>query len=414
MRLLKTIFLEFWREVDRWLWIIGLFLSLAGVALIYSSTQMSPDPAEQNLYLKQLFWIALGLIAFWVVYTLPFRFFEAFAYLFYAVSILALIGVFFLGSTRLGATRWYDLGLLNLQPSELAKIATVFALARFLSYSSKYQSNIPKRLLPAIFLAALPMLLILRQPDLGTSLVFFAIFMAMLFWSSIPAVYLFFIISPVLSLLAALHWVSWGLFFVLLLVILYLVRPGGLFSTAVTTVNLLAGMIMPLVWNRLHDYQKLRILIFLDPNRDPRGAGYQIIQSKIAVGSGGLLGKGYMSGSQTKLAFLPEQHTDFIFSVVGEEFGFLGVLALIGLFGYLIYRGIEYAHRARNTFASFTALGITAVLVFQVLVNIGMTIGLMPVTGLPLPLVSYGGTSMITSWIMLGLLAGIGRRWQEY
>ncbi|MCI0406754.1 MAG: rod shape-determining protein RodA, partial [candidate division Zixibacteria bacterium] len=295
-----------------------------------------------------------------------------------------------------------------------AKIATVFALARFLTYSSKYEANITKRLLPAVFLAFVPMLLILRQPDLGTSLVFFAIFLAMIFWSSIPAIYLFFIISPVLSLLAALHWVSWGLFFVLLLVVLYLVRPGGFFSTVTVTVNLLAGMIMPLVWNRLLDYQKLRILIFLDPNRDPRGAGYQIIQSKIAVGSGGLLGKGYMAGTQTKLAFLPEQHTDFIFSVVGEEFGFLGVLALIALFGYLIYRGIDYAHKARNTFASFTALGITAVLVFQVLVNIGMTIGLMPVTGLPLPLVSYGGTSMITSWIMLGILAGIGRRRQEY
>ncbi|MGE5693517.1 MAG: rod shape-determining protein RodA [Candidatus Zixiibacteriota bacterium] len=414
MRAIKTVILEFWNEVDRWLWTIGVILSLSGVALIYSSTHMSPNPVEQDLYLKQLFWIVLGLVAFWIVYVLPFRFFEAFAYLFYAAAILALVGVFFLGSTRLGATRWYDLGFLNLQPSELAKIATVFALARFLAYSSKYETNISKRLLPALFLALLPMLLILRQPDLGTSLVFFAIFLAMLFWSSIPAIYLFFIISPALSLLAALHWVSWGLFFILLLVVLYLVRPGGFFSTATVTVNLLAGMIMPLVWNRLHDYQKLRILIFLDPNRDPRGAGYQIIQSKIAVGSGGLLGKGYMGGTQTKLAFLPEQHTDFIFSVVGEEFGFLGVLALLALFGYLIYRGIDYAQKARNSFASFTALGITAVLTFQVLVNVGMTIGLMPVTGLPLPLVSYGGTSMITSWIMLGVLAGIGRRRYEY
>lgn len=414
MRPVKTVLREFWNDVDRWIWIIGLFLSLVGVALIYSATHASPDPSEHSLYLKQIFWIGIGLAAFWLVYLLPLRFFEAFAYFFYAVSLCALIGVFLLGSTRLGATRWYALGPLNLQPSELAKLATVFALARFLAYSSKYETNHPKRLLPAAFLAGVPMLLILRQPDLGTSLVFFAIFMAMLFWSSIPAVYLFFVISPILSLLAAFHWISWGLFFILLLTVLYLVRPGGFFSTAVTVVNLLAGMVMPLVWNRLHDYQKLRILIFLDPNRDPRGAGYQIIQSKIAVGSGGLFGKGYMAGTQTKLAFLPEQHTDFIFSVVGEEFGFLGVLILIALFGYIIYRGIDYAYKARNSFASFTALGITAVLVFQVMVNIGMTVGLMPVTGLPLPLVSYGGTSMITSWVMLGLLANIGRRWLEY
>src|SRR5262245_49011553 len=167
MRAIKTVILEFWNEVDRRLWAIGLILSLSGVALIYSSTHLSPNPAEQDLYLKQLFWIALGLVAFWITYLLPFRFFEAFAYLFYVVTILALVGVYFLGSTRLGATRWYALGPLNLQPSELAKIATVFALARFLAYSSKYEMNIPKRLLPALLLAFVPMLLILRQPDLG-------------------------------------------------------------------------------------------------------------------------------------------------------------------------------------------------------------------------------------------------------
>ncbi len=414
MRPPKIILQEFWKEIDRWLWISGLILSFAGVALIYSSTHLSPNPSEHNLYLKQLIWIFLGLVFFWGVYNIPPRFFQAFAYVFYFLSLSALVAVFFLGSTRLGATRWYALGPLNLQPSELAKIATVLATARFLASSSKYPANSLKRLLPAMFLVFLPMLLILRQPDLGTSLVFFAIFLAMLFWSSIPPIYLFFVISPILSLIAAFHWISWGLFFVLLLVTLYWVRPGGFFSTGVTLLNLLSGMFLPLVWNKLHDYQKMRILIFLDPNRDPRGAGYQIIQSKIAVGSGGLLGKGYMAGTQTKLAFLPEQHTDFIFSVVGEEFGFIGVIILIALFGYMIYRGLEYAAKARNSFASFTALGITAVLVFQFLVNIGMTIGLMPVTGLPLPFVSYGGTSMITSWIMLGLLAGIAKRWQEY
>jgi rod shape determining protein RodA len=414
MRSPQVVLKEFWSEVDRWLWITGLFLCAWGVMLIYSATHFSPDPLEENLYLKQIFWIGLGLVAFWATYLVPLRFFEAFSYLFYIIATAALIGVFFIGSTRLGATRWYDLGVLNLQPSELAKVATVFALARFLAYSSKYQASSLRRLFPAMFLAFVPMLLILRQPDLGTSLVFFAIFLAMLFWSSLPAVYLFFIISPMVSLMAAFHWVSWGLFFVLLLVALYWVRPGGFFSTGVTLANLLSGMIMPLVWNRLHDYQKMRILIFLDPNRDPRGAGYQIIQSKIAVGSGGLVGKGYMAGTQTKLAFLPEQHTDFIFSVVGEEFGFVGVVLLLALFGYLIYRGIDYASKARNSFSSFTALGITAVLTFQGLVNIGMTIGLMPVTGLPLPFVSYGGTSMITSWIMLGLLANIGRHWQDY
>ena len=173
-------------------------------------------------------------------------------------------------------------------------------------------------------------------------------------------------------------------------------------------------MITPLIWNRLHDYQKDRIIVFLDPGRDPQGAGYQIIQSKIAIGSGGLLGKGYLQGSQTKLAFLPHQHTDFVFSVLGEELGFWGSLMLLGLFSFMIIKGILIANKARNAFASNAALGITSILAFQMLVNIGMTVGFLPVTGLPMPFVSYGGSSMLSSWIVVGLLLAIHYRWYEY
>ena len=168
------------------------------------------------------------------------------------------------------------------------------------------------------------------------------------------------------------------------------------------------------MWNRLADYQKLRILTFLDPGRDPRGAGYQIIQSKIAVGSGGLVGKGYLEGSQSQLEFLPERHTDFIFSVLGEEFGFIGTMVVVALFAFIFYSGIKIAARCRSKFTSYLAWGAVTILVFQFFVNVGMTLGLMPVTGLPLPLLSYGGTSQILSWVLIGLLVLADYNWTEY
>jgi rod shape determining protein RodA len=199
-----------------------------------------------------------------------------------------------------------------------------------------------------------------------------------------------------------------------LMFILYRLRLNFLLSVSFLLFNLAFGMITPLVWNRLHDYQKDRIIIFLDPGKDPQGAGYQILQSKIAIGSGGILGKGYLQGTQTKLAFLPHQHTDFVFSVLGEEFGLWGALVLLGLFSFLLIRGISIAYKSRNNFSSNVALGITGIFAFQMLVNIGMTIGFLPVTGLPLPFVSYGGSSLLSSWILVGILLAIHYRWYEY
>ncbi|MFQ6033100.1 MAG: rod shape-determining protein RodA, partial [Candidatus Zixiibacteriota bacterium] len=329
------------------------------------------------------------------------------------IAVGTLLLILMLGSSKMGAVRWFSLGGLNIQPSEFAKIATIFALARYLAYSKCSIYNF-RWLAVVLAITLLPALLILRQPDLGTSLVFLAILICMLFWAGVPIFYLFLIVSPFISLLCASHWLAWALFFLLLIFLLYRLRLNFLFSVGFLLCNLAFGMITPLVWNRLHDYQKDRIIVFLDPGKDPQGAGYQIIQSKIAVGSGGLLGKGYLEGTQTKLAFLPHQHTDFVFSVLGEEFGFLGTLVLLGLFGFLIIKGIIIAQRTRNAFASNVALGITSILAFQMLVNIGMTLGFLPVTGLPLPFVSYGGSSMVLSWILVGLLLAIHHRWYEY
>jgi len=401
------------KEFDLTLFVLALVLSLIGVLLIYSAKYHSDNLVERGIYLKQIMWIFLGVAACCLVFFVPLRFYEVFSYLLYFISLLTLLVILLVGSARMGAVRWISVGGFNIQPSEFAKIVTIFPLARFLAYSKRSIYNI-RWLASVLAIMLLPALLVLKQPDLGTSLVFFAILITMLFWAGVPLFYLFLIVSPVLSLICAFNWLSWAIFFLILIALLYRVKPTFVFSLGFILLNLTTGMITPLVWNRLHDYQKQRILVFLDPGRDPLGAGYQIIQSKVAIGSGGLVGKGFLQGSQTKLAFLPHQHTDFVFSVLGEEFGLWGGIILLGLFTFLIAKGIMIAQKARNTFASYVAIGLTTILGFQMLVNIGMSLGVMPVTGLPLPLVSYGGSSMLTSWVVVGILLAINSRWFDY
>ena len=401
------------REIDLSLFIAALILCLIGVMLIYSAKHHSDSPAERAIYVKQMVWILLGILICALTFSIPLRFYEIFSYVLYFLSLLTLVLILMVGSSKMGAARWISLGGFNIQPSEFAKIATIFPLARYLAYSKRSIYSF-RWLASVVGLALLPALLILKQPDLGTSLVFFAILISMLFWSGVPLLYLLLIISPVISLISAFHWISWALFFLVLILLLHRLRLTFVFSVGFLLLNLAFGMITPLVWNKLHDYQKQRIIVFLDPGRDPQGAGYQIIQSKVAIGSGGLGGKGYLEGSQTKLAFLPHQHTDFVFSVLGEEFGLWGSMILLGLFAFLIVKGILIAQKARNTFAGNVAVGLVAVTGFQMLVNIGMTLGVMPVTGLPLPFVSYGGSSMLLNWTLLGILLAINSRWFEY
>ncbi len=401
------------KEFDLTLFILALVLSLIGVLLIYSAKYYSDNLVERGIYLKQVIWILLGMGVCFLVFFIPLRFYEVFSYLLYFLSLLALLLILLIGATRMGAARWISMGGFNIQPSEFAKIATVFLLARFLTYSKRNIYSV-KWLAGVMAIVLPPALLVLKQPDLGSSLVFFAVLITMLFWAGVPLFYLFLIVSPVLSLICAFHWLSWAIFFLILIALLYRVKPTLLFSLGFVLLNLTTGIITPLVWNRLHDYQKQRILVFLDPGRDPLGAGYQIIQSKVAIGAGGLWGKGFLQGSQTKLAFLPHQHTDFVFSVLGEEFGLWGGIILLGLFAFLIARGVMIAQKARNTFASNVAIGLTTILGFQMLVNIGMSLGVMPVTGLPLPLVSYGGSSMLASWMVIGILLAVNARWFDY
>lgn len=399
------------RAFDPKIFLPALLLSVIGVVLIYAATYYSPSPDIKNLYQKQLIWLLAGVVVCLIVFFVPLRIHEAFAYVYYFLALFLL--VFLLVSSGKSGSRWFHFGVLNIQPAEPAKIAVVLAVSRFLAFGKPRLDEF-RWVFVVLLMTLIPAGLVLIQPDLGSSLVFLAVFFAMILWSGMPIGRIVLIITPVISMIAALHWLSWAVFFALLLVLILVSRvrigQGVFFLFA----NLATGMFTPLIWNNLHDYQKMRIITFLDPGQDPRGAGYQIIQSKIAVGAGGLFGQGFLQGTQTKLNFLPERHTDFIFSVLAEQFGFFGCLLILILFTLLIYRGFAVAMKTRNEFYGYVACGFATIMVFQALINIGMTVGLTPVTGLPLPFVSYGGSSLIFFWAVTGFLLAFNRDWQEY
>lgn len=401
------------RELDWHVISAALALSVIGIFLIMSAQFYAESEVQKAFFQKQIVWLAISLIVFSIVINLPLRLFDLTAYLLLGTALILLVLVLFVGSSRMGANRWISLGPINFAPSDIAKLAVLLALSRFFAYT-KFTSHSKRRLAISACMTIIPVMLILKQPDLGTSLVFWVILFALWFWSGLSPLYMVLIVSPLISTLAASHWLAWSVYLAVLLIFLFLFRPGLLFSVVTVVTNLAFGMLTPYVWNGLADYQKLRILTFLDPGRDPRGAGYQIIQSKIAIGSGGLWGKGYLGGSQSRLDFLPEPHTDFVFSVLGEELGLWGCLMVMFLFGVIFYRCIRIASRCRSKFASNIVIGAGAILLFQFFVNIGMTLGFMPVTGLPLPFLSYGGTSLVMTWTLIGLIVLADYNWQEY
>lgn len=389
---------------------LALALSLLGVTLIFSARH-SLD-GSTDFYLRQLMWIALSLVVFLAVIRIPIRFYEVFAYPIFGLAVLLLVAVLFVGKGVGGSVRWFDFGSVKFQPSEWAKLAAVVAAARFLSSNRPHSPRF--KLLILGLICGLPALLVLREPDLGTAMVFGAIFVGLALWSKIPLWSLALLLTPFVSLVAASNVWAWLAYLVILLGALVVVRPGLWPAIGMATMNIAAGISTPFLWSKLHHYQQLRILTFLDPSRDPHGAGYQIIQSKVAIGAGGLLGRGFLEGTQTHLKFLPAQHTDFIFAVLGEEFGFLGTTVTLALFALLVIRGYWFAHRTRNRFGSYVAAGLTSVLLFHILVNIGMTLGVLPVTGLPLPFLSYGGTFLLAIWAQVAIIQVVAERWQEY
>ncbi len=402
-----TRLLEKW-AVDPPLVVAIVILTLFGIAMVYSAGVVNiPDPVTARAWIRQLQWFAIALVAFSVLSRVPLRWIEWVAVPSYVVSVLLLAATLVIGTgrgTAAGVKSWIDLGPIGFQPAEIAKIATVLVVARLLSQRDEPLSSMRDLLAPSA-LVGVPLAFVMLQPDIGTAMAFGGILFALLYWAGTPVALLLLVASPVVSLVLAFDTVYWSWYIVAVGIFLYLYRYRlFLFeSVAVILANFAAGTIARPLWNSLATYQQNRILVFLDPEVDPRNAGYQLIQSKVAIGSGGLTGKGFTLGTQKRFDFLPEQHTDFIFSVIGEELGFVGTLVALGLFAYILGRLIHMAQESSDPFAGLVLLGIFGAWLVHIFVNVGMTVGIVPITGIPLPFVSYGGTFLLMSWVAVAI-----------
>ncbi len=387
---------------------VALALSAFGIAMIFSAGVLNvPSPVTQGAWLRQLAWLAISLLAFTAVVQVKPAWIEWVAVPVFLVAVVLLGLTLAIGTgagTAEGVEGWIEVGPLRFQPSEVAKIAAILGLARLLSARDEPPASLRDLLAPSA-LIAVPLGLVVLQPDLGTALAFVGLLFAALYWAGTPPLLLFLLASPGVALVLSFDTRIWSAYFIALVGFLYIYRYRLYLAESMTVVlgNLAAGTIALPLWNSLAEYQRNRLLVFLDPALDPRGAGWNLIQSKVAIGSGGLLGKGFTQGTQKRLDFLPEQHTDFIFSVVGEELGFLGVLGAIVLFWLLLFRLVRLAERSRDPFAGLVLFGIFGTWFVHIFVNVGMTVGLVPITGIPLPFVSYGGTFLLSCWTMTGL-----------
>ena len=361
-------------------------------------------------YLKHILTGFLGyFLAFFISY-IPIERVKKYLKPIYFCTLISLVLIYFVGISVSGSQRWLDLGIFSFQPSEVTKLSTVFTLALVLD---KKKIATIRDLVSPLLVVIFPWLLIFFQPDLGTSLVLLVLTGVMLYWSQMPIewilILVFCIFTSIFYLTFPISLIFWIPF------VGYLAYRSSkkkiIFSTIVISLHLLVAKLTPILWQYgLKDYQKDRLVLFLDPNRDPLGGGYHLIQSKIAIGSGGFFGTGLLQGKLTKLQFIPEQHTDFIFSALGEELGFLGCILVLFLFFFLIKKLINIAKNARSDFESLIVIGITATFLFQIIINLFMTIGLGPVTGIPLPFMSYGRTSLVINFISIGFVLSILKR----
>ena len=348
-------------------------------------------------------------LAFFVSY-IPLERLRRYLIPFYCFSLISLISIYFFGITVSGAQRWLSLGIFSFQPSEVAKLSTILTLA--LALDSKKIYRVKDLVLPFL-IVLIPWLLIFFQPDLGTSLVLIVLTFVMLYWSQMPIEWILILVMCVFT--AILYFILPNLLIIWIPFIGYLAYRSAkkkiIFASLAITLHLLVAKLTPILWQLgLKEYQKDRLILFLDPNRDPLGGGYHLLQSKIAIGSGGFLGTGLLRGKLTYLQFIPEQHTDFIFSALGEELGFLGCALILFLFFILIRQLIKIAKNARTDFESLIVIGIASTFLFQIVINLFMTIGLGPVTGIPLPFMSYGRTSLLINFISIGFVLSIFKR----
>jgi rod shape determining protein RodA len=393
-------------SIDWVLWGVPLILCfLAGILI--ASTQRQADYADWYQH-----WItaAVGMVVALLAARLPMDRLQVAQWPIYILTNLSLVAVRFVGTSALGAQRWINIAGFHVQPSEFAKVAAILLLAGLLS---RFPIERPVDLIRPIALISVPWALVFLQPDLGTSLVYGAILLVMLFWAGLSGSWLMLLLSPLVTAIIS-GVAPWGLAIWIPLMSLLAWRslPWRRIGLAVVTaVQVFFAAITPQLWNHgLKAYQRERLVLFLDPAKDALGGGYHLLQSKVGIGSGGLLGTGLMHGQLTKLRFIPEQHTDFIFSALGEEMGFIGSTLVVMAYLLLCWRLLQIALHARTDVESLLVIGVGAMLMFQVVVNICMTIGLGPVTGIPLPWLSYGRSAMLVNFLCIGFCAGVNRR----
>jgi len=391
-----------WQNMDGVLLVLVIVLTLIG-GLAIRSVELAETRTDWAQH-----WITGGVGVVLALTIARWRY-EALSrayWLIYAVTNLALLVVIFAGTTANGAQSWVTIGSFNVQPSEFAKVGIIITLAGVLQERS---ANTVLAVIKTLAITAVPWVLIMLQPDLGTGLVFGAITLGMLYWANANPGWILLLVSPIVAaVLFGVYLPSWFVWVALTTYIGWRTLPWkwlGAFVAGV--VNLLSGGLGNFAWNLLQDYQKDRLILFLDPDKDPLGGGYHLIQSRIAIGAGGLWGRGIHQGTQTQLNFIPEQHTDFIFSAIGEETGFVGSLVVLLVIWLICFRLVIIAQNSKDNFGSLLAAGVLSMILFQVLVNIGMTIGLAPITGIPLPWLSYGRSALLTNFIAIGLVESV-------
>jgi rod shape determining protein RodA len=380
------------------------FLGLVLISLlsVYSATNL---PGQYSIFVKHVLWIFSGLLVALFFYFFPVQKLIRLSVWLYILSTIFLVIVLFIGKKTSGSESWIQVGRFQFQPSEFAKFTTILILAYFLSRRNVEPDRIITLIVSAV-LTLIPIFLVILQPDLGTAIVFGSIFLGVTFWAGVPAFWLILILSPMVVILAS--FLSMKIFIIALILttlVFILMRRSLILTFLVIALNLMVGLTSEHIYHKvLKPHQQKRIATFLNPSSDPLGAGYNVIQSKIAIGSGGLTGKGFLKGTQTQLRFVPAQWTDFIFCVPAEEFGFIGSAIILILYFILLWRILNLASILKQRFASLVAIGIFSTWAFHVVVNIGMTLGLLPVIGIWLPFLSYGGSAMWMNMAMVGLL----------
>jgi len=382
-----------------------VLLSL-GILTLYSIT-VTQGQEPPNALSKQLIFLIPAFLLMITMLLISKRIIHKYIYFVYGIILIAVMLPFF-GQKIAGTYRWLNFGLpFGLQPSEIAKCVIVITLAKYLSDHNLEMKNFSSFFFP-IIMVIIPAVIILKQPDLGTALVLLTPLLPMLYWAGARSYHIFLSLAPLLSVLTAFHALSFSIWGVLMIVIIFLERPKLIFGLVIYFSNLFLGLLAPALWNSLKDYQQNRILALINPELDPLGAAYQIIQSQTAIGSGGAFGKGWGAGTQTHLKFLPVQESDFILSVIGEELGFVFILVIILIFTWMILKMVKLGYSSKDRFSGLVLIGIASLFMAHVFVNIAMTVGMIPVKGLPLPFISSGGSFLMSCFMMVGIVMNVG------